>query len=520
MDPLSPDILIDLYLDGMLTDEQGDQLVAWLKQSPENMAYFIDCAAIHSSLRRHHVVRNIGQTRREVLGTVADLDTADIVSEQRVAEKLSEIELSKLPELPKPQPKPRSATQGAATEGQVQTKTVLNLPGLRVYRSSTGTGSGAWFGPRTAVSAIAAMLLLGLVLVFVWPTAPPPLIATLTSQHEVQWAEQHQAIALGHKFTPGRYAIDKGFAELRLARGASLVLEGPCDFELLNDNALYLHHGRLAATAPESAHLFTIDTPHLKLVDLGTEFGVDLRADSGQATAAVFKGLVEVSQTRDKNARKLMLNANQQVTADASAALPDEPAPLSRAHRFTRSIEESRNRLVLSGQVILYRIPPASVHDKHLVTDVNAVIFQERQGVVLKAPIANVLTKPGEYNLKFYDRFDGTAPSGTKVDSYLFHYDQGGRGEVKPCSVKIVFPRPLVAALTSTEALDQTDQSLGHPDTTYSSGKDSAYPHAFRTRGIDFNDRDRIEISHDRRTVLLSVSAERMDQVRFLIESE
>lgn len=521
----SPELLIDMYFDGTLTEEHGQMLTAWLKQSPDNVAYFVDCASIHAALRRQHIVRNIGQTRRDVLGSVAGLSPDDVLSEERVNEKLSEIELAELPEIPEPHVEPTHHRADTQTAEQPETKTVLNLPGLRVYRTSTGSDEEARPVWRLPGLAVAAMLLIGLIVLFAWPEepGPPPTIATLTNQHRLDWLDQTVPINPGHKLIAGRYAFHRGFAELQMARGATLVLEGPCDFELLNDNALYLHHGRMTASVPESAKLFTVNTPHWVMVDYGTEFGVDFDGKKGRTTAAVFKGLVEVvtNNDDDKEPQKLMLSARQQVSADRSEPLPQAPDPLHHAHRFIRSIEESRDLVECSGQVEFYRVPPANVSDQRLITPERAVLFREREGAELKETLEDVITASGEYQFLLIDSpFKGAIPAGTVADSYLLHFDSGNIGHVRSCSLTLRFPRPVIGVLTTHHHLDETDRNLGHPDTVYRSTETPIYKDNPNKRGVDWLDRDYIKISKDRLTVTFQLSAERMDQARILIESE
>lgn len=73
----------------------------------------------------------------------------------------------------------------------------------------------------------------------------------------------------------------RGMVKIEFRQGATTLLEGPARFRILNDNALEMASGKLSASVPNSAHGFTVLAPNLKVVDLGTEFGVDAsRLDS------------------------------------------------------------------------------------------------------------------------------------------------------------------------------------------------------------------------------------------------
>ncbi len=86
--------------------------------------------------------------------------------------------------------------------------------------------------------------------------------------------------------------LDRGLAEVEFERGARVILQGPAGLELLSGTSARLLHGTLTARVPDQARGFTVLSPHGKVVDLGTEFG--LSVDSvGATTVRVFAGKVE-----------------------------------------------------------------------------------------------------------------------------------------------------------------------------------------------------------------------------------
>jgi hypothetical protein len=75
-----------------------------------------------------------------------------------------------------------------------------------------------------------------------------------------------------------------------------MVIEGPAKLELISDMEICFHLGKLRAVVPPPAHGFKIRTPGLQLIDLGTEFAVDVRRE-GEAEVHVFGGKVKMSST-------------------------------------------------------------------------------------------------------------------------------------------------------------------------------------------------------------------------------
>lgn len=85
--------------------------------------------------------------------------------------------------------------------------------------------------------------------------------------------------------------VRSGLAELKFAQGAKVLVQGPAEFEALSPNRGFLHRGRLIAIVPPTAIGFTVATPSAEIVDLGTEFGVEVDDDQN-SEVHVFTGVV------------------------------------------------------------------------------------------------------------------------------------------------------------------------------------------------------------------------------------
>lgn len=110
-----------------------------------------------------------------------------------------------------------------------------------------------------------------------------------------------------------KLALKSGLAEVQFYSGARLVLEGPAEVELVSAYRAICRSGRIRARVPEEAHGFTILTPSFTLVDLGTEFGLNLD-ESGEAQVRVFEGEVELRS----GDRKQQLLGGQAFALDAT----------------------------------------------------------------------------------------------------------------------------------------------------------------------------------------------------------
>lgn len=118
-------------------------------------------------------------------------------------------------------------------------------------------------------------------------------VAVLTQVLRATWDEMGLAVHEGTPLPVGRLKLRSGLARVEFYCGAVVILEGPADLELISANRAFCHGGKLRAHVPKHAHGFTIESPELDLIDLGTEFGMTV----GKRTeVSVFDGVVELQE--------------------------------------------------------------------------------------------------------------------------------------------------------------------------------------------------------------------------------
>jgi hypothetical protein len=117
-------------------------------------------------------------------------------------------------------------------------------------------------------------------------------VAVLTRVVNVEW-EMPEAPSLGSGLIPGRLKLKQGLAQLEFYSGATVILEGPADFELVATDRGYCHYGKLRAKLSPQSCGFTIGTAAVDLVDLGTEFGMQVDPNGG-SEVQVFDGKVQL----------------------------------------------------------------------------------------------------------------------------------------------------------------------------------------------------------------------------------
>lgn len=117
-------------------------------------------------------------------------------------------------------------------------------------------------------------------------------VAVLARSVDATWFDPSRSYDVGSPLNPGGLRLKSGLVEIEFYSGARVVLEGPGELELRSSLEAYCKSGRLSAETPPSARGFRIGTPNGAVVDLGTEFGLDVTGTASEVH--VFKGEVEL----------------------------------------------------------------------------------------------------------------------------------------------------------------------------------------------------------------------------------
>ncbi|MBA3484551.1 MAG: FecR domain-containing protein [Pirellulales bacterium] len=122
---------------------------------------------------------------------------------------------------------------------------------------------------------------------------PKPLAAEITyASSAIRWQRTNESYALTSRVRAGQtLALALGSVELTYGSGTTLTLTGPSEF-VVEENGGMLQRGEIVAHVTEKGHGFTIHTPHGKIIDRGTAFGVVVD-DFGVSEVSVFEGRVE-----------------------------------------------------------------------------------------------------------------------------------------------------------------------------------------------------------------------------------
>ena len=157
-------------------------------------------------------------------------------------------------------------------------------------RRRYGIRSLAMVAALAACVALAGVWLAGRFAAETWSEPTTAAVAVLT--HGVQMDWDRPGIEAGAPLVPGPLRLRSGMAQIEFFTGARIRIEGPAELELISSGAAAFRRGKLSAEVPPHAVGFTIRTPQGEVVDLGTEFA--LQVDETSSEVHVFKGEVEV----------------------------------------------------------------------------------------------------------------------------------------------------------------------------------------------------------------------------------
>jgi hypothetical protein len=116
--------------------------------------------------------------------------------------------------------------------------------------------------------------------------------ATLRRSVDVRWAEKSDSYREGDVLPAGLIQFDEGVAEIDFFCGATLIVEGPATLNVESDWSVRVASGRLRANVPPAARGFMVKAAGSTIIDLGTEFALDVGAEN--AHVEVIDGEIEL----------------------------------------------------------------------------------------------------------------------------------------------------------------------------------------------------------------------------------
>jgi hypothetical protein len=175
-------------------------------------------------------------------------------------------------------------------------------------------------------------------------------VARLVRTYACTWANPQESPADGDCLLAGQeLSLRSGITEIAFSSGARVILQGPAQFRLDSPLSATLTAGKITATVEEAAAKgFTIHSPGMEAIDLGTEFGLEV-SPNGLEQVHVFRGEVNVTASPAKGppatAQRLLANQGIEVNLNTKGA----KLVANNGERFARSVDEAqKNRHVVA----------------------------------------------------------------------------------------------------------------------------------------------------------------------------
>ncbi|MBI9018971.1 MAG: FecR domain-containing protein [Phycisphaerae bacterium] len=185
------------------------------------------------------------------------------------------------------------------------------------YQRKRPSATKLWQFAGAIAAIVAFAFLLNMLADFAQFTSSPPVVARLTDQVGVRWAED-SSMYTGAPLRPGQMILEEGLAFLTFEDGAEVIIQGPCQFNLETANKMQLAYGKLFARVSTQATGFTVKTPCSTIIDIGTEFGVESQRN-GSSALYMHKGKAVFIPGKKEDAQlSQLVAAGQAVKVDRS----------------------------------------------------------------------------------------------------------------------------------------------------------------------------------------------------------
>ncbi len=158
--------------------------------------------------------------------------------------------------------------------------------------------------------------------------------AILTHTVETTWTHPPNP-STGDILRQGLIEFKSGLARIEFFSGVTLVVEGDSSLEIISPDEMRLIRGKLRVHVPPPAIGFQIHTPQGTVLDLGTEFALDVAGDHSELH--VIDGEVEWHADSESN---LLLTRGQalKLTGDTSSPINADPDRFTGSARLAQKI--------------------------------------------------------------------------------------------------------------------------------------------------------------------------------------
>ena len=436
-----------------LTQEQLARLTQIISNEPEAMNFYIRYTDVEARLCKHH-------------GSVSNQNAIKTTTEDILLEVIK-IEEESRTRLMIEQERQRQLNQEQSRNYSVNKSTIKNYNHFVIPRVA-------------ALLSMAAMILVTCTIAYQFMSvsektanlinSSPKFIdhtttATLTNSLETEWSTSSTRIPLNGRLKKGKYTLTSGIAEIVFDSGAKTIIQSPAQFAITGTNKCILNSGTLSAIIPKNkpnAKGFTVNTPDVEAVDIGTEFclfvnrnNTELHVVDGQVdatlqshnpdgnltnTVSILQGLAKGFDRKNNQIIQLKYSEKKFHTRWSDV--------LSTTHQIKDDIQYVKHA-------------PKDVKESKFENSQFISLILESTGTVLDFDLPVDIDAPCKFPDNFYRKnkikaLGGFVPQGTRITSYLLHLDPNSNNESSSTvnlNGSITFNAPIVGIILNDQLL-------------------------------------------------------------------
>lgn len=158
----------------------------------------------------------------------------------------------------------------------------------------------------------------------------------------------------GDSLQPGQFKLLSGAVQIDFFSGATMLIDDAADVNLISSWEAECAHGKVTMRVPPPAIGFRLNLPEMKVVDLGTEFAVQV--DGGDSSLHVFEGEVEAHVPGAQMQVIREGNSLKKSTDSSVVAGVSTPADFPSVEEFERRREEYYQQKTKQWRVAMNKV--------------------------------------------------------------------------------------------------------------------------------------------------------------------
>ena len=160
-------------------------------------------------------------------------------------------------------------------------------------------------------------------------------VAMISHTLDAEFAQT--TVRSGDTIAPGKLTLKKGLAQIEFFSGATALIDGTTEIEIISACEARCVSGRMRVHVPPAAKGFFMHAPDVKLEDLGTEFALNVSGDN--SAVFVFDGEV-IAHKKDQAPASLKVGMS--LTSATDGVSPQDFLTISDLQALMRQREQSR----------------------------------------------------------------------------------------------------------------------------------------------------------------------------------